>query len=436
MNSASAEQIAPVVIVGAGPGGLAAACTLAAAGTPVSVIDESAQSGGRVWAGSMQAASAQVRHYLSKRGALDHPLIRYLPASRVLAADAQRLLVEIPAGTQHISYKNLILATGARELQMPFEGWTLPGVLGAGGLQLMAKAGMDLTGKRVVVAGTGPLLLAAAVTARHAGAHIVRISELAPRARIAQFAGALMRYPDRLWQALKLQAALGWTHLRAGEQLIAARGNAWVDHVLLQDRHGVQHRVTCDFLAVSFGLVPNIELAALLGCQLRTGADQFLAVAVNEHAQTSIPNIYAVGESSGIGGKMKALAQGEAAALHLLGHAPSNALQKRLRAELGYEALLAQCFAIRPKELPALSPQTLICRCEDVPWQTVCESPNWREAKLQSRCGMGHCQGRYCSAALRVLKGTLSTDWREPIFPCRLESLAQLPTAMESTTPM
>jgi NADPH-dependent 2,4-dienoyl-CoA reductase/sulfur reductase-like enzyme len=96
-----------------------------------------------------------------------------------------------------LEYGTLILCCGARELLLPFPGWTLPGVTGAGGLQALIKSGLDVRGQRTVIAGSGPLLLASAATARHAGAQVLRVLEQAAWQDVAARAGAGRDVADR-----------------------------------------------------------------------------------------------------------------------------------------------------------------------------------------------------------------------------------------------
>lgn len=65
-------------------------------------------------------------------------------------------LLENPDRALQVKAERLIICSGARELFIPFPGWTLPGVTGAGGLQALIKSGMDVRGQRVVIAGSGP----------------------------------------------------------------------------------------------------------------------------------------------------------------------------------------------------------------------------------------------------------------------------------------
>ncbi|NRF67345.1 FAD-dependent oxidoreductase [Aquincola sp. S2] len=417
-----------VLVIGAGPAGLNAACAAAASGAHVTLLDQMPASGGRLWAGSTPLA---VRDALLARA--DRLGVQRLHAARVIAADGPALLVE-PAGApaRWLAAQRLVLATGARERQLPFPGWTLPGVVAAGGLQLMLKAGLSLRGRRVVIAGTGPLLLAAADSARAAGAQVMLIAEQAPRKRVLRFAAGLHRHPDRLLQALRLRLALRRTPYRCGWRLVAADAAGGVlGGVRLADARGTQHTIACDLLAISHGLLPELPLPTLLGC-----ARGPRGVLTDTLCATSQPGIFAAGESTGIGGVAKACLEGRIAGFAAAGReSEARALGPALQRERAFAEALHQAFEPRREESPRPDDRTLLCRCEDVRWADVARCADWREARLQTRCGMGHCQGRLCAAAAALLKGWSVDDVRPPFMPARAATLALLPVINPQETP-
>jgi NADPH-dependent 2,4-dienoyl-CoA reductase/sulfur reductase-like enzyme len=185
-----------IVIVGAGPAGLAAAHAAAPTGASICVIDDNPHAGGQIWRGGPQLQKDRRAHELW-RAVTSAANVRIMSAARVLYAPAPgELLVQDDTSASVLRYQRLILAAGARELLLPFPGWTLPGVTGAGGLQALAKGGYPVEGKRVVVAGSGPLLLAVADTLRGRGAHVLAIIEQAPRPALARFALGLLATPS------------------------------------------------------------------------------------------------------------------------------------------------------------------------------------------------------------------------------------------------
>ncbi len=182
-------------------------------------------------------------------------------------------------------------------------------------------------------------------------------------------------------------------------------------------------RLECDFLACGFHLVPNIELAALLGCNLREGFVQ-----VDESQQTSVANIFCAGEPIGIGGVETALLEGEIAGCTAAGNfqRAKSLFAKRSTARR-FAAALEKTFALRDELRSIATLDTLICRCEDVTRARLSQFQDWRSAKLQTRCGMGPCQSRVCGPAVEFLFGWKSESVRPPIFPARVSSLMILP---------
>lgn len=426
-----------ITVIGAGPAGLAAAAAAAEQGARVTLVEMTAQTGGRVWAGDLGAddntAPARPRDAAHQRllATLERHGVKRLHGRRVVAVQGRQLLLEAAAqdggSATWLDSERLVLCTGARELQLPFPGWTLPGVTGAGGLQLMVKSGLSLKGRRVAIAGTGPLLLAAAATARQAGAQITMLAEQAPLRRVAGFAAQLWRWPDRLLQAAGLRAQLFNTSYRFGTRVARADGEEWVRRVELVDAHGDTLEAECDYLAVGHSLVTQCELPRLFGCALTGDGPLAQAVQVDDFGATSVPGVYAAGETTGVGGRANALVEGRIAGLAAAGaHDQARPLLPRAARERAYGALLQATFAPRVDESPQPAPDTIVCRCEDVPWAAVSRCANARQARLQQRCGMGHCQGRICGTALSLLKGWPRTDGRPPLMPARVGTLAQL----------
>jgi NADPH-dependent 2,4-dienoyl-CoA reductase/sulfur reductase-like enzyme len=290
--------------------------------------------------------------------------------------------------------------------------------MGAGGLQALVKGGLKIADKRVVIAGTGPLLLAVAEYLKRKGAAVAAVIEQAPRYRVNKFALALMRSPSKLRQAIGLRAKLSGIPYMTDSWVTAARGDGRVRSVEVM-RRGKAGVIECDYLACGFHLVPNLELARLAGCRISNGA-----VAVDARQRTSIPNIFCVGETVGIGGVDCALIEGEIAGLAASGQtdAANRLVAKRDRARRFADSTNA-AFALRDELRLLPGADTIICRCEDVRYERLNGFSNFREAKLQTRCGMGPCQGRVCGAATNFLFGWDAPSVRPPVFPIKMENL-------------
>jgi len=398
-----------VVVVGAGPAGLAAACRAAECGRSVAMLDDNPLPGGQIWRGASKEAAGWMRR-AERLG------VEWMSGARVFdAPESQELAVEMFEGECRLGYQSLILATGARERFLPFPGWTLPNVMGAGGLQALAKSGMPIAGKRVIVAGSGPLLLAVARYMKAHDADVRLIAEQASKAALAGFGLRLIRHPGKLLQAVSLRAARYLTSCWP----VSAQGHEKLESVTLRRAGGRTWTEACDYLACGFGLIPNVELAALLGCRLSQAR-----VYVDEFQETSEAGIFAAGEATGIGGLELSLVEGEIAGYAAGGNADrAGSLFGARTKHRRFAAVLDQAFALRPELRDLPRPDTFVCRCEDVTLARVQSCSNWREAKLHTRCGMGPCQGRICGGAVEFLLGWQSESVRPPVFPARVRSL-------------
>jgi len=406
-----------VVIAGAGPAGLAAACRAAQSGARTVIVDDNPRPGGQIWRAAHKPPPAAARWI---RLAETHR-VEILSGARVFAApEPGRLALETLDRELEIEYRSLILATGARERFLPFPGWTLPNIMGAGGLQALAKSGTPVAGKKIIVAGSGPLLLAVADYMRSHGADVRLIAEQADGAALRRFAAGLVSKPAKLAQAAWLRASLLGVPYCTATWPVRADGRDKLESVTLSAR-GRQWTEPCDYLACGFGLIPNLELAALLGCRLGdTG------VAVDENQRTSVEAVFAAGEITGIGGLDLSLVEGEIAGYAAAGK-PEQAqpLHARRDVERRFAAALDRTFALRRELRDLPSDQTFVCRCEDVTLARVRACSGWREAKLQTRCGMGPCQGRICGGAVDFLFGWKAESVRPPILPARISSLTR-----------
>src|ERR1700677_347274 len=188
-----------ILVVGAGPAGIAAAIAAAKANRAVSILDDNPAPGGQIWRNGMASSGQKENTFRDAALAQLHASgVRLVMGWRVFDAPAPNILSAISGdNVEHIRYDKLILATGARERFLPFPGWTLPGVFGAGGLQALARGGYPVAGKRVVVAGTGPLLLAVATHLTEDGAVVSQVVEQARFTSLLGFIASLVRDPSK-----------------------------------------------------------------------------------------------------------------------------------------------------------------------------------------------------------------------------------------------
>ena len=408
---------ATTAIVGAGPAGIATACLLAEAGEEVVVVDEGPLAGGQIWRhrhGTEPPAAA--RQWLRRLGDSQVRCLHEVPI--VDALPDGTLIGESAEGTVSIRSERVVLATGARERFLPFPGWTLPGIIGVGAAQALVKAGAEVQGVEIVLAGSGPLLLPVADLLQRQGATVKLIAEQAARSAMLKFAAGLWRMPSKVKEAIRYRSATLRTPYRFGVWATVAHGKDHVREVELTDGSRTWTE-TCDLLCCSYGLVPNTELAAWLGCEIRDDR-----VEVDRYQRTTQEGVYCVGESTGIGGADLSIAEGQVAAAHISGQAEkldsSVALRNRL---LRFSDRLAKTFEPRPELKDRITAETVICRCEDVTWGSLDTSWSMRQAKLYTRLGMGPCQGRVCGPAMRYLGDWTADTVRPPLKPCRLSTL-------------
>jgi NADPH-dependent 2,4-dienoyl-CoA reductase/sulfur reductase-like enzyme len=420
---------AQVLVIGAGPAGIGAAATAAMHGRDVLLLDDNVAPGGQIWrettAGQPEEPDDTQRKALL---ALRVSGARIFSGWSVFDAPRERTLRAIQdtgsdIHTIDISYENLVLATGARERFLPLPGWTLPGVFGAGGLQAVARGGFPVAGKRIVVAGTGPLLLPVAAHLRQMGGRVTTVAEQVSRRQLARFSASLSRQPGKLLEGLQYRAASGGSRYRPGCWPVAVLGTEKVEGVRLTDGERTWDE-PCNLLACGFHLVPNTELASLLGCTLRDGL-----IEVDDVQQTSIPNVFAAGEPTGIAGLDSALLTGTMAGLAAAGKLDeAKALLPRRKKFERFAARLNSAFALRPELLALAQPDTIVCRCEDVRYGALAAYKSWNDAKLQTRCGMGPCQGRVCGPATQALFGWQASSVRPPLIPVPLSAMSTTPT--------
>lgn len=417
----SVDQHYDIVVAGAGPAGLNAARAAAQNGARVAVFDDNPRVGGQVWrqgpGHAPQAPLSEVDAALSA-----HPNVTVWSSARVIAPLGPRALLLETAehGGVCVSYGQLILATGARERLLPFAGWTLPGVTGAGALQALIKGGTPVRGERIVIAGSGPLLLAALATARAAGAHVVAAVEQAPAITLARFVASLAATPSKLLQAAQLTRGGARLPYWTNSVMREARGAGRVEYATIM-RGTREVTLACDRIACGYGLVPNVTLAQALGCAL----DEHGAIRVDDMQRTSVDGVLAAGECTGIGGMELARVEGALAGCIASGDTTLDlrALRAQRQRWQRFAQRVEMAFALGEAARALPPAETMLCRCEDVTLGEVSIHRDWRDAKLHTRCGMGACQGRTCGTAASTYFGWQTAQPRPPFHPAQIGTL-------------
>jgi NADPH-dependent 2,4-dienoyl-CoA reductase/sulfur reductase-like enzyme len=401
-----------LMVIGAGPAGLAAAAAATRTGRSVAVLDLNARPGGQFYRHPADGTPTPGQH--------DWATFERL---RTLDVRTGRPVALIEPGPPFracgIEADTVVIATGAHDRVVPFPGWTLPGVMTAGGAQALWKGNRVLPGRRIVVAGTGPFLLPVAAGLARAGARVLGVFEANDPSRFALHPGVLARNPGKLAEAVGYHAVLARHRVpfHTRHAVIAAHGDdrltsVTVARVTTDWRRipGTERRIDCDTLAVGHGFTPQIDLGVALGCATHVAPDGTLALTVDDRQRTSVPGVLAAGEVTGVGGARLSVIEGTIAG------STSDGLARERDRHREFAHALADVYPVRDGWLANLDDATPLCRCEEVGYGTVraavddLGARDARAVKLLTRAGMGWCQGRMCGAAVacavRHLTGT------------------------------
>lgn len=427
---------ADVAVVGAGPAGLAAALAAAGFGCTVTLIDAGPAVGGQIYRQSTLGPAGPDPGRLPPRlgRAARHRRIQHRAATWVWHAERDPagggngflLRLSGPDGPPVLRARSVVVATGATELVLPFPGWDLPGVTTAGAAQALLKSQGVTVGARVMVTGSGPLLLPVAAGLAEAGVRVLAVLEATAARAGARLAARAAAHPGKLREAAGYAAVLARHRVpvRTGHAVVGCQGDGRVERVTIArlDRDwrpvpGSQREEAVDALHVSFGFCPALDLARLLGCaDTQHPARPVAAVAHDADLAASVAGVFAAGEVTGVGGAQVAELEGYlagASAARYLGrlHPAAYAARTRtLRARLGparrFAALLDDAYRLPPGWLDWPGPGTITCRCEEIGWAQIgravaAGAADVRAVKGLTRCGMGYCQGRICGPAVQ-----------------------------------
>lgn len=461
MIGAELEKAYDVVIVGAGPAGLAAATVTAGAALSTLVLDENPAPGGQIYR-AITTTPIKDRTILGVDYWHGAKLVE--AAERSGAEIASGALVwslgrDLEIGVSHVGVsrmivaRHVILATGALERPFPIPGWTLPGVMTAGAAQTLLKASGLVPEGRTVIAGMGPLLWLLAAQLLRAGGRIDAILDTTPR---AGYLRAMRRAPafalsPLLAKGLRLMREVrGNVKVIGGVDRLAAAGDARVRAVTFAQRNGAAQRLDVDQLLLHQGVVPNVNLAMAAGVTHRWDPLQLCwSPVLDSYGNTSVPGIAIAGDGAGIAGAWAAEERGRLAAIAAVRALDPSAriideqeVRQALRLHERGRGFLDTLYQ-PPRQFRVPEGNTIVCRCEEVTAQQIkdtaalgCEGPNQMKAFL--RCGMGPCQGRLCGLTVtELIAATRETPpqavgyyrLRPPVKPIPLAELARLPTS-------
>lgn len=459
------------LIIGAGPAGLSAAVELANSGIKAAVVDENPDVGGQVYRQPPSAftisdekhpyATHQFGHSLIKSFKSQSEKITTIHESYIWGLfDNESLAIFNKGEIELVQFDKLILCEGALERSIPFPGWTLPGIMTAGGLQKLVKSQRLLPGKRFLLAGCSPLLLSVAGSLVSAGAEFVGmcdattfmenlrlVPEILSRRNMWQeticLQSQLLRRAAKVYRPYSIVSADGDSRVRTAT--IARLDKKWMPIP------GSEIQIAIDIVGLGFGFLPHARLARLCGCShVYDSGQKCWKPKTDQYMRSSKQNIYVAGDSSGIGGADNAGVEGRIAGIHAafeLGKISQTELSSRMDALLNekqrngrYALLLNQIFAPRDGLYNILDGDTVICRCEGVAAKEIMAgielgARNINMVKRTTRSGMGLCQGRTCESIITQLmlqrnipiEDVAYLNLRPPLSPMPLDTFITSP---------
>lgn len=457
-----------LLVVGAGPAGMAAASSAHACGLSVLLVDNQPHAGGQAYRGAAHGPlsrtplfGAQYRAAAGTIAALEDSPVRRWSSASVIHIDASlSTVIEREGAIRVVRPRTIVVASGAQERPVPVPGWTLPGVMTVGAAQIAFKSS-GLVADDAVFVGSGPLLHLVVAQYLAAGARIRAVLDTTPRENLARAAARLplaaLTAPGDLLEGmrwLRLPRRAG-VPIRKGIRSVRILGRQTVEGIEATSAKGDRLHFETRHVFLHDGIVPSIDLPLGAGCACRWSVRQQCWQIVRDArtGETSVRGLYIAGDAGIIAGAGAAAADGTLAGLAAArrlgkGQDPGNAaIERRARRKLARAAPLRRfldaCYASLGATAEPIPDDAVACRCEAVTFArlraAIAASPRSLDAvKSLCRIGMGPCQGRLCAATLHA---EAARTWGTPLgeisgpprirFPVRPVTLGALADALD-----
>ena len=429
----------PLVIIGGGPGGLSAAIAAAKAGAKVLVIDENLQPGGQIYRqlpktfqalepGRLGTDYVDGLSLLKEVQNLSDAITIWNDALMWSVFESNQLAIARGNQLVLLDAKAIVVATGAYERPVPVPGWTLPGVITAGGAQVLLKSQRVRPGRRALLAGAGPLQLVVANQMLDAGMEVVAVAESNSTAGAWRFLPDLMHQPGLMMQGLKYLYRLK----RAGVQILQSyvlqglQGNQEVEQAFLgkvdsrcRPIAGEAKRFEVDTVCIGYGLIPTTWATSMLGCtHVYAPMIGGWVPQCDANMQTDQPGVFVAGDGAGIAGVLVAKMEGTLAGLYAAAHIGiisedkadqgARTVRKKLAAMGKFRWAIDRMYRIYPELYANVADDTIVCRCEGITTKEIRNAirqgtMNLNDIKKRTRSGMGYCQGTHCMPTIAAM---------------------------------
>ena len=442
-----------LLVIGAGPGGLAAAVCAATHGLSVILINEQDHLGGQIYH-SIEHMSEDTKNLLGRDFKYGSRLVDafkasgagYSPMTSVVSIDPDRSVVCLKDEKAfEIRAEQVIISAGAMERPVPIPGWTLPGVMGAASVDVLLKQSDVIPSGRVVFSGSGPLMLSVACHMIDCGVDIAAILDTSRLKNILSAVphglGALSN-PGLLLKGLSMLKKIRAAKIpviRDAANIRAIGEDRLTSVTFTRKGKGRPQKLKTDLLLLHEGLIPNTQLSRVTGCHHEWDAShQYWQPVTDKWGQSSVEGIGLVGDGSGISGARATEYSGCIAGLHAACKAGKLTRSQRDDAARVHFRALKKANRIRPfidalyppnmEMILPKDPSTIICRCEEVRLSTILKSiangfHDPTTVKNNTRSGMGRCQGRMCGTIITQILADRLSKAPEEIGYFRIRSM-------------